>query len=76
MSGLRIRREITSKSALKRSDFCDGGRGGGDLRKMLETNRKSAKTKRIGRIVKVYRKESKHKMNPKPMILQSVYEGI
>lgn len=76
MSGLRIIREIISKSALKRSAFCDGGRGGGDRRKILERNRKSAKTKRIGRIVKVYRKESKHKMNPKPIILQRAYQAM
>jgi hypothetical protein len=76
VSGLRTKREIISKSALKRSAFWDGGRGGGDRRKILETNGKSAKTKRIGRIVKVYRKESKHKMNPKPIILQRIYEVI
>jgi hypothetical protein len=76
VSGLRIIREIISKSALKRSAFCDGGRGGDDRWKILETNPKSAKTKRIGRTVKVYRKESKHKMNPKPIILQRNYEII
>ena len=76
VSGLRIRREITSKSALKISAFCDGGRGGGDRRKILETNRKRAKTKRIGRIVNVYKKESKHKINPKPIILQIIYETM
>lgn len=72
MRGLRIRREITSNRALRRSAFCDGGRGGGDRRKILERNRNNAKTERMGRIVKVYRKESKHKMNPKPIILQRV----
>jgi hypothetical protein len=34
----------------------------------LPTKRQNAKVDRIGSMVKVYRKESRHRMNPKPTI--------
>ena len=48
-----MRRDTTSKSALKRSAFCEGGSGGADRRKMFVVNGINANANRIGRMVNV-----------------------
>jgi hypothetical protein len=51
------------------SAFWAAGREGARFQeKILDSKRHSAKVDRIGRMVKVYRKESRHRMNPKPTI--------
>ena len=51
------------------SAFWAAGKDGARFQeRILPRKRQNAKVDRIGRIVKVYRKESRHKMNPKPMI--------
>jgi hypothetical protein len=51
------------------SAFWAAGREGARFQeKILPSKRQNAKVDRIGRMVKVYRKESRHRMNPNPMI--------
>jgi len=51
------------------SAFWAAGREGAFFQETrLHSKRHSAKVDRIGRMVKVYRKESRHRMNPKPTI--------
>lgn len=53
----------------KMSAFWAAGRDGARFQeKILHSNRQNAKVDRIGRMVKVYRKESRHRTNPKPTI--------
>jgi hypothetical protein len=70
VSGISIRIEITSSIIRRMSAFCDGGRGGVEAEKDRdeERSRASAKVKRMGRMVNVYRNESRQRMNPKPII--------
>jgi hypothetical protein len=51
------------------SAFWAAGRDGARFQeKRLHSKRQNAKVDRIGRMVKVYRKESRHRINPKPTI--------
>jgi len=51
------------------SAFCAAGREGACFQDMrFLSKRHNAKVDRIGRMVKVYRKESRQRMNPNPMI--------
>ena len=69
MRGARIIVDTTSSSIRKMSAFWAAGKDGNRFQdRMLHSNRQDAKVDRIGRIVKVYRKESRHRMNPKPTI--------
>lgn len=70
--GFSITTEIMRSNIRKRSAFCDGGSGGAEDENRLATKRKKASIERIGKMVNVYRKESRHKINPKPMILKQV----
>ena len=54
------------------SAFCDGGKFCDDGRTMFVSSLPNASTKRMGRIVKVYRKESRHTMNPNSMIYTTI----
>lgn len=59
----------TMRSRVRRmSAFWEGGREGENRKTVLKMRRDDAKKKRIGRIVNVYRNESKHRMKPKKNI--------
>lgn len=69
MRGARIIVDSTSSSIRKMSAFWAAGKDGvRSQESILPSKRQEAKVDRIGRMVKVYRKESRHRMNPKPMI--------
>lgn len=50
------------------SAFWDGGRGGDEGITVFLTKRPRASVKRIGRMVKVYKNESRQSTNPNTMI--------
>lgn len=52
------------------SAFCAGGNEDLEEENMLATKRKRASANRMGRIVNVCKKESRHRINPKPIILK------
>lgn len=55
------------------SAFWAAGREGARFQeKRLHSKRQNAKVDRIGRMVNVYKKESRHRMNPKPTIWLSL----
>jgi hypothetical protein len=66
--GTNIATESAKSNIRKRSAFCDGGNVEELQEQVLKTSRPSARVKRMGRMVNVYKKESKHRMKPKPMI--------
>jgi hypothetical protein len=61
--------DSVSRSVLKMSAFCEGGRGALELAITLTKSRQSASAKRMGWIVNVYRNESKQRIKPKDIIL-------
>lgn len=70
--GARIMIEANSSRARRISAFCDGGKGGAEGVTVLMRRRLKARMKRIGRIVKVYRKESKQTIKPKNIIYSTI----
>jgi len=67
--GARIIVDATSSNIRRMSAFWAAGRDGARFQETrLHSKRQNAKVDRIGRMVKVYRKESRHRMNPKPII--------
>ena len=67
--GARITVDATRSNIRSMSAFCAAGREGARFQeKRLPSTRHNAKVDLIGRMVKVYRKESRHRMNPKPII--------
>jgi hypothetical protein len=50
------------------SAFCDGGNGVDEKVMRFQKRLHMATTNRMGMIVKVYRKESRQRMKPNPMI--------
>jgi hypothetical protein len=66
--GTRIDTETINRRARSMSAFWDGGSGGADDEKILRKRRDEARTKRIGRIVNVYKNESRQRAKPKRMI--------
>lgn len=68
VSGLKNTMEMTRSNALKISAFCDGGRGGDEFINVLRTSLPKASTKRIGKMVNVYKNESRQRTKPKIMI--------
>lgn len=68
VKGARIIIDATSSRARMMSAFWDGGKGGAEGVMVLTRRRLAANTKRIGRMVKVYKKESKQTVKPKSMI--------
>lgn len=65
---MSIRIDRVSKSVLKMSAFCEGGREALEFVAALMKNRQRASTKRMGWIVNVYRNESKQRIKPKDII--------
>ena len=68
IKGYKIAIVTVSKRVRRRSAFCDGGSDRFDVVKIFTKRRWVARAKRMGKIVKVYRKESKQTAKPKPMI--------
>ena len=69
MRGARITVDTTSRSIRKMSAFWAAGKDGARFQeRIFPSKRQNAKVDRTGRMVKVYRKESRHRMNPKPTI--------
>lgn len=69
MRGARIIVDATSSNIRRMSAFWAAGREGARFQETrLHSKHHSAKVDRIGRMVKVYRKESRHRTKPKPMI--------
>ncbi len=65
-----MRIDSVSKSVLKMSAFCEGGRGALEFEIAFVKRRERARTKRIGWTVNVYRNESKQRIKPKDIILR------
>ena len=70
MSGVSINIDTVSKSVLRMSAFWEGGRGALELVMVLIKSRQSARAKRIGCTVNVYRNESKQRINPNDTIFR------
>jgi hypothetical protein len=64
--------ETIRSSARSISAFCEGGSGAADGEKRLLRRREIAREKRMGRIVNVYKNESRQSTKPKPMIYKCV----
>ena len=65
---MSIRIDSVSKSVLRMSAFCEGGRGALEFVIVLMKSRQRASRKRMGWIVNVYRNESKQRIKPKDVI--------
>ena len=68
--------DISSRSVLKMSAFCEGGSGGEENLSVLYTNLEKAKVNLMGRIVKVYRNESRQRMKPKDIIYHTIESAV
>jgi hypothetical protein len=60
--------DATRRSARSISAFCEGGRAGEEGKIVLRTSFPDARVKRMGKIVKVYKNESKQRINPNIVI--------
>lgn len=70
MSGVSIKIDRVSKSVLRMSAFWEGGRDALELVMVFIKSRQTARVKRIGCTVKVYRNESKQRINPNDTIFR------
>lgn len=69
---MSIRIDSVSRSVLKMSAFCEGGREALVFVTRLMKSRQSASAKRMGWIVNVYRNESKQRIKPKDIIFRGL----
>jgi hypothetical protein len=69
---MSIKIDTVSKSVLRMSAFWEGGRGAFEFVIAFVKSRQSARVKRMGCTVNVYRNESKQRMKPKDMIFRMV----
>jgi hypothetical protein len=74
--GTKIATDKTKSSILSISAFCEGGKGVEDRKMRVDARRESASMKRIGMMVKVYRNESKQRINPNPIICTGFGERL
>jgi hypothetical protein len=68
VSGISIKIDTMSKSALKISAFWEGGRGVFEVVITFARSLQRARVKRMGCTVNVYRNESKQRIKPKDTI--------
>lgn len=68
VSGLKMKIDAIRSRVRRMSAFCEGGRGGADSRTELNASLPNARKNLIGRMVKVYRKESRQRTNPNSII--------
>jgi hypothetical protein len=70
VSGVSIKIDKVSKSVLRMSAFWEDGREALELVMVFKKSRQTARVKRIGCTVNVYRNESKQRINPNDMIFR------
>jgi hypothetical protein len=70
VSGISRRIDKVSKRVLKMSAFWEGGRDAFEFVMVVVKSRQTARVKRMGCTVNVYRNESKQRMKPKDTIFQ------